>query len=115
VLRRHRSQRHLLGRLDELLAEARDLCTRADELCTTGSVADAFQTVLAQPTRDWVERAEMVVDKLRPGSDDICNTRTEELRALVDDANVAIMRLPTGREAWSRFYRSVVHPQDQVT
>lgn len=102
----------LLGRLDGLVAEAHDLCTRAEELCPDGGVAVAFQTVLARPTHDWMERAGTVVESVRPGGDTICGARAKELRLLIDSANVAIMRAPSGREAWRGFYRSVLDAQD---
>jgi hypothetical protein len=39
------------------------ICIRAEDLCPDGSIADAFQTVLARPTRDWMERTETVVER----------------------------------------------------
>jgi hypothetical protein len=108
VAHRHRSAHdRLLGKLDRLIAEARDLCMRAEELCQDGSVAEAFQTVLARPTRDWMDRAETVVATVRSSNDTICGARAKELGALVDSANVAMMRQPPGREAWRSFSRSV--------
>ena len=108
---RHRSDHdRLLNRLDRLVAEARDLCTRAEELCPNG-VADAFQVVLARPTQDWMERAETVVASVRPNGDTVCGARAKELRALVHSANVAMMTLANGREAWRGFYRSVLDAQ----
>jgi len=104
----------LLARLDRSVAEARELCERAEDLYPDnpdGAIADAFQTVLARPARDWLRRAEAVVKTVRPGADTICGARAEELRGLIDSANVAMMRLPTGREAWRRFYRSVLDAQ----
>lgn len=104
--RRKTAHDRLLGRLDRLVAEARDLCMRAEQL--EGSVADALQTVLARPTLDWMERAETVVATVRPGGATICGARAKELAVLVDSANVAIMRVPSGSEAWRGFYRSVL-------
>jgi hypothetical protein len=106
--RRRSVHDRLLGRLDGLVAEAHDLCTRAEELCQDGIVADAFQTVLARPTRDWMQRAETVVESVRPSGDTICGARADEIRVLIDSANAAVMRLPNGREAWKKFHRSVL-------
>jgi len=67
-----------------------------------------FQTVLARPARDWMHRAEALVGTVRTGSDTICGARAKELRTLIDTANAATMRQPTGREAWRKFFRSVM-------
>ena len=104
--RRKTAHDRLMARLDGLVAEARDLCMRAEAL--EGTVADAFQTILARPTQDWMERAETVVATVRPGGDTICGARAKDLAVLVDSANVAVMRVPNGSEAWRGFYRSVL-------
>jgi hypothetical protein len=101
----------LLARLDRSVAEARELCERAEDLYPDdpdGAIAGAFQTVLARPARDWLHRAEAVVETVKTGSDTICGARAMELRVLIDSANAAMMRQPTGREAWRKFYRSVL-------
>jgi hypothetical protein len=74
-----------------------------------GGIADAFQTVLARPTQDWMERAETVVTTVRPSGDTICGVRAMELRVLIDSANVAIMRPPNGAKAWHEFHQSVLN------
>ena len=108
----HRGQSahdRLLARLDRSMAEALELCERAEQLYPDdpdGAVADAFQTVLARPARDWLRRAEILVEIVRPGSDTICGARARELRKLIDNANVAVMRPATSGEAWREFYRS---------
>jgi hypothetical protein len=111
--RRHRAHDQLLASLDRLVAEARRLCKLAEEFGSNddseGAIADAFQTVLARPTREWMERAETVVGGVRPSSDTICGARAKELRVLVDTANVAVMRRPSGHDAWRGFYRSVLN------
>jgi len=58
-----------------------------------------------------MERAETVVERVRPSGDTICGARAKELRVLIDSANVAMMTLANGREAWSGFYRSVLDAQ----
>jgi hypothetical protein len=101
----------LLARLDRSVDEARELCTRAQDLYPEVSytaIAGAFETVLARPAQDWLHRAEALVGTVRTGSDTICGARAKELRVLIDHANVAMMRQPTGREAWRNFYRSVL-------
>jgi hypothetical protein len=98
----------LRGRLDRSVDEARELCDRAQDLCPDGAIADAFQTALSRPARDWLRRAEALAGTVRTGSDTICGTRAQELRTLIDAANLAVMRQPTGREAWRGFYRSVL-------
>jgi hypothetical protein len=104
----------LLGRLDQLVAEASMLCRRAEQLHPEGSIADAFLTELARPTRDWMERAETVVATVRPIGDTICGARARELRVLIDHANVAMMRVANGREAWRGFHRAVLDAQDRA-
>ncbi len=115
--RRKSAHDRLLGKLDQLMAEAHDLCIKAEAICPddhSGSgVADAFRTVLARPTQDWMGRAEIVVESVRPGGDTICGARAKQLRVLIDSANVAMMRLPNGREAWRGFYRSVLDTREQ--
>ena len=99
----------LLGRLDRSMAEARELCERAEEMYPEDrdrAIANAFQTVLARPTRDWMRRAEAVVKTVRPNGDTICGARANELRQLIDTANVAMMRPAESRECWREFYRS---------
>jgi hypothetical protein len=101
----------LLQRLDRSVATARQLCDRAQDQFPDdqdGAIADAFQTTLVRPARDWLRRAEAVVATVRTGSDTICGARANELRVLIDRANVAMMRQPTGREAWRNFYRAVM-------
>jgi hypothetical protein len=101
----------LLTRLDRSVSEAGELCSRAQELYPDdpdGAIADAFQTVLARPARDWLHRAEALVGTVSSGRDTVCGARAAELRTLIDHANVAMMRQPTGREAWRDFYRSVM-------
>jgi hypothetical protein len=107
----HRDHNRLLARLDRSVDEARELCDRALELYPgdpDGAIADAFQTVLARPAKGWLQRAEALAGTARTGSDTICGARVQDLRTLVDAANVAIMRQPTGREAWRAFYRSAM-------
>jgi hypothetical protein len=58
-----------------------------------------------------MERAETVVESVRPSGDTICGARAKELRVPIDNANVAIMRLPSGPAAWRGFYRSVLDAQ----
>jgi hypothetical protein len=106
----------LLARLDRAVAEAWELCERAQDLYPQepeGEIADAFQTVLARPARDWMHRAETVVRAVRTGSDTICGARASELRVLIDQANVALMRPANSRAAWQGFYRSVLNAQDR--
>jgi hypothetical protein len=101
----------LLARLDRSVVEARELCNRTQDMSPDdpdGAIADAFQTTLAQPAREWLRRAESLVATARTGSDTICGARADELRILIDRANVAMMRQPTGREAWRNFHRSVM-------
>lgn len=101
----------LLARLDRSVDEARELCERAQELCpgaADDAIAGVFQTVLARPAQDWLQRAEVVVRTVRPGSDTVCGARAKELRVLVDHANIAMLRPAAGREAWRGFYRSVL-------
>jgi hypothetical protein len=105
----------MLARLDRSVAEARELCNRARDMNADdpdGAIADAFQTTLAQPAREWLRRAESLVATVRTGDDTICASRADELRILIDRANVAMMRQPTGREAWRNFYCSVVAPEN---
>jgi hypothetical protein len=105
----HRGER-LLARLDRSLAEARELCNRAHDANTDdpdGAIADAFLTILAQPTREWLRRAELLTATIRTGGGGICFARAEELRVLIDRAHSGFMRQPTGRKAWSEFYRTV--------
>jgi hypothetical protein len=106
----------LLCRLNRAVEEAWELCERAQDLdpqASEGAIADAFQTVLARPTREWMHRAEAVVNTVRPGGDTICGARATELRVLIDRANVAMMRPANGREAWRGFYRSVLDAHDR--
>jgi hypothetical protein len=91
----------LLARLDRSLAEARELCERAEELYPEGVISDAFETVLARPTRQWMNRAEALARTVHPAGDTICGARAKELRQLVDIASVAMLR----RESWRGFYR----------
>jgi hypothetical protein len=86
----------LLARLDRSIAEVLELCERAEDDPT-----GAFQTVLARPTRDWMGRAEALARTVRPSEDTICGARASELRRLIDNANVAMMR----PEAWTGFYQ----------
>jgi hypothetical protein len=99
-----------LARLDRLLAEAGDLRRRAEELCPDdqdgGAIAVAFQTVLARSARNWMDRAEVVVRTVRPGSETVRGARTAELRQLINIANVAMIRPAESRECWREFYRS---------
>jgi hypothetical protein len=97
----------LLARLDRALAEAQELCERAEELYPEGLIAEAFETVLSRPTRVWMNRAEALVRTVRPGSDTICGVRAKELRQLVDSASVAMLRPGERRESWRGFYRQV--------
>ena len=100
----------LLARVDRAMAEALELCERADDLYPDdpdGAIAAAFQTVLARPTRDWMRRAEELVRTVRPGSDTVCGARASELRRLIDNANVATLKPAESREAWMGFYRFV--------
>jgi hypothetical protein len=99
----------LLARLDRSIAEARELCDRAQDLCPDGVIADAFQTVLTRPAHDWLRRAEAIVETVRTGSDTVCGARAMELRVLIDNANIAMMRVPNGCEAWRNFHRSVLN------
>jgi hypothetical protein len=101
----------LLTRLDRSVQDARELCGRVqdhDNDDSDGAIAGAFQTELAQPMRDWLRRAEATVAKVRTGGDTLCGARAQELRTLIDAANLAVMRNPTGRQAWQNFYRSVL-------
>jgi hypothetical protein len=115
VLTAHRGRSahdRLLARLNHSVAEARELCERAEDLYPDdpeAAIADAFQTVLARPAWDWLHRAEAVVDTVRTGGDTICGARAMELRVLIDNANIAMMRVPNGREAWRNFHRSVLN------
>jgi len=95
----------LLARLDRSLAEARDLCDRAEQLYPEGEFSDAFETVLARPTRVWMSRAEALMRTVRPASDTICGARAKELRQLVDSASVAMLRPAESHESWRGFYR----------
>jgi hypothetical protein len=104
----------LLARLDRSVAEARELCERAEDLYPDGTIAGAFQTVLARQTRDWMHRADAVARSVRPGGDTICGARAQELRILIDNANVAIMRPAESHEAWTGFYRLVRQAQFSV-
>jgi hypothetical protein len=102
----------LLASLDQLVAEARDLCARAcPRAGDPDAVAHAFQTALARPTRDWMHRAERKVRTVRPSRDTLCGARAYELRQLVDCANVAMMKQYDGREAWNAFYHSAQETQ----
>lgn len=100
----------LLARLDRSIAEARDLCERAEDLCPDQperGIAGAFQTVLARPARDWMHRAAAVVTTVRTDGDTICGARARVLRQLIDGANVAMLRSGVSDDAWHAFYRSV--------
>jgi hypothetical protein len=99
--RRRSAHERLLARLDRSMAEARELCDRAEELDPEGEFSDAFETVLARPTRVWMNRAEALVRTVHPAGDTICGARAKELRKLVDSASVAMLR----RESWRGFYR----------
>ena len=100
----------LLGRLDGLVAEARELCARASDAgpddAPDAAIAAAFQTTLARQTRDWMHRAEAAVRTVRPGADTICGARASELRCLIDNANVAMLRPSDGHASWRAFYRA---------
>jgi hypothetical protein len=100
----------LLARLDRSMAEALELCERAEDLYPDdpeGAIAGAFRTALARPARDWMRRAEALVRTVRPGSDTICGARASELRKLIDCATVAILKPAGSRQAWTEFYRTV--------
>jgi hypothetical protein len=100
------------------MAEALELCERAEDLYPDdpdGAIAGVFQTVLARPTRDWIRRAEALVRTVRSGTDTVCGARASELRRLIDNANVAMMRHSESREAWTAFYRFVRQAQFSVT
>jgi hypothetical protein len=99
----------LLARLDRSVAEALELCERAEDLYPDdpdGALADAFRTALARPARDWMRRAEALLGTVRSGTDTVCGVRAIQLRRLVDTANVAAMRPADSRECWREFYRS---------
>ena len=85
------------------MAEARELCDRAEELYPDGVISDAFETLLARPTRVWMNRAEALVRTVRPAGDTVCGARAKEIRQLVDSASVAMLR----RESWRGFYRQI--------
>ena len=70
------------------------------------AIADAFQTALGRPMRDWKRRAEAVMRTVRPSGDTICGARATEPRQLVDSANVAMLKPAESREAWKGFSRS---------
>ena len=101
-----------LARLDLLVAEARDLCARArdvrpaDPLDPDAVIPIAFQTVLGRQVRDWMHRAEMMVRTVKRDGDTLCGDRANELRRLIDAANVAILKRSDSRESWNAFYRT---------
>jgi hypothetical protein len=67
-----------LARLDRPVAEARERCERAEDIYPNDpaeAIAGAFQTVLAQPARDWMHRADAVVRTVKSGRDTICGAR----------------------------------------
>src|SRR5437016_2881384 len=97
-----------LAQLDVLVSEARELCARAqgarlaDErraALDPGAVIHyAFQTVLVRQVRDWMHRAEKTVRTVKGSGDTICGERANELRRLVDTANVAMLKRSDSRE-----------------
>jgi hypothetical protein len=96
----------MLSRLEGSLADARDLCDRAEDLCQDEPVTNAFRSELARPTQDWMERADALVRTVRTDGDTICGARAKELRLLIDAANVAMLKPSLARESWLAFYRS---------
>jgi hypothetical protein len=103
----------LLARLDRSVADARELCERADDLDADGAVTGTFQSVLAHQLWGWLRRAEAVVETVRPGGDTICGARAMELQLLIENANAAMMRVPNGPDAWAKFYQSVLDCPDR--
>ena len=61
------------------------------QMASVAGFPDAFETWLARPTRNWMNRAEALVRTVRPSSDTICGARANELRQLVDSASVAML------------------------
>jgi len=110
------SHSQTLARLDLLVAEARDLCRRAQDVGGAegwrGSLGQdeaiplAFRTVLGRQVLDWMHRAEAAVRTVKPGGDTLCGERARELRRLIDTANVAVLKRSNGHEAWNMFWRS---------
>jgi len=101
-----------LARLDLLVSEACDLCDRASA-ARGGAASDpeaavpfAFQTVLGREVRKWLHRAEAGIRTVKPDADKQCGQRAVELRRLVDNANVAVLKRSESGEAWNAFYRS---------
>lgn len=97
-----------LTRLDHLLGEARDLCSRAGEFRPAdadAAVPVAFQTTLGRQVRDWMSRAETMVRTVKPDSDKLCGRRASELRRLIDVANVAMMKRSESGQSWHSFYQ----------
>lgn len=110
------SHSQTLARLDLLVAEARDLCRRAEDvrldegrrgaLGQDETIPLAFRTVLGREVLNWMHRAEAAVRTVKPGGDTLCGERARELRRLIDTANVAVLKRSNGGEAWNRFWRS---------
>jgi hypothetical protein len=98
-----------LARLDLLVAEARDLCSRAQDVrpgVPDAAIPLAFRTVLGRQVRDWMLRAERMVRTVKPDGDTLCGQRASEVRRLVDAANVAMMKRSDSGESWNAFQRS---------
>ncbi len=110
------SHSQTLARLDRLVAEARDLCRRAQDVgvdeARRGTLGEdeviplAFRTVLGRQVLDWMHRAEATVRTVKAGGDTLCGERARELRRLIDTANVAVLKRSNGHEAWNTFWRS---------
>jgi hypothetical protein len=110
--------------LRRLLSEAHALCRRAEELrlseaetvalqrrygaITAGAkVSFAFQGSLQRPIHDWLQRAELATRSVTRGdlaADAHVESLANQLRHLVDTANVAVLRPSRSHQAWAAFY-----------
>jgi hypothetical protein len=109
------SRRNALS-LDGLLTEASELCARAervgretDRLNEAGpeaAVPVAFEGTLAREIRGWLRRAEDTVVSVKTDGDASGREGSNELRRLIDCANVAVLKRSAAPAAWVLFYQT---------